>query len=106
MLAGASAMIPATSGELALVPQTSSQPPSGASRTDTGVSHAPTADMSLSILCVHPLSVCHAGFAQNALHPLPVPSLRVVGSFHTLSDQPRAFPALCRAVPPTEITLA
>src|SRR5271163_1928066 len=94
--------MPATSGELALVPHTFTQPSSGVLYTDTGVAHAATAATSLVIRPAQPLSVCQEGLA-NKLQPLPLPDGRS-GSNQTSSDQPRAFSARCRLVPPTATT--
>ena len=84
------------------MPQTSHQPPSSA--TDTGVSHDPTAATSLSVRKAQPVSVCQAGFGSDALHPPPLPRPRS-GSSQTCSDQPRAFDAFLKLVPPTPTTL-
>jgi hypothetical protein len=64
---------------------------------------SPAAETSASMRVLHVGSVCQAGFAIDALQPLPVPPLL---SFQTVSAQPREDVDFTRFVPPTAMTPA
>src|ERR1700758_3884076 len=95
--------IPATSGELTLVPHRSIQPPSVESNTDTGVAQAATAATSLSVRPLQPVSVCQEGLGWM-LQPLPVPTPSP-RSPQTFPSKPRGFFEWRSAVPPIAATV-
>src|SRR5215831_19454923 len=100
------AYMAASIGEEALVPPTSTQPPTPleVSNTATPVAGSASADTSLSIRLLQPAgrlsAACQDGFASTVKQPDPVPSEPCV-VFHTDSVQPREFEAVVRLVPPT-----
>src|SRR5580693_1794681 len=99
----ASANTEAMIGDDTLVPPTSRKPSwSKVSKTATPVLGSATADTSLSVRILQPVSVCQEGLASSAEQPDPVPS--VLDVLHTLSVQPRALLACFSEVPPTEVT--
>ena len=53
--------------------------------------------MSFEVRLAQMLSLCHAGFATNALQPPPLAD-------QSVSDQPRALPSRASDVPPTAMT--
>src|SRR5690242_10188613 len=92
----AKAIIAAISGDEALVPPTTAQPP--CTYTATPVAGSATAEMSEAVRMPQCASFCHAGFATYAEQPEPAPD-------QADSRQPRTVPAaFLRLVPPTAMT--
>src|SRR5947209_916647 len=93
----------ATIGDDALVPPTICQCRNlgvrNVSYTSTPVLGSATAATSAMARLEHDASVCQAGLAMKALHPLPEP-------LQAVSVQPRAAAERLSVVPPTAITPA
>src|ERR671930_2046024 len=81
-------------GDEALVPPTVNKRPE--KKTATPVFGSATAETSATVRREQPVSVCQAGFASNALQPLPAP-------LHALSVQPRVDELRVSEVPPTAV---
>src|SRR3954451_14704494 len=97
-MSGADALVPPTTPQPAKqLPSSLLMPVQFVSYTATPVFGSATAETSATVRRAHPVSVCHDCFASYDEHPLPAPD-------HTLSDQPRAFDARDRLVPPTAVT--
>src|SRR4051794_36144212 len=84
-------------GAASLVPPTIHQLPSKYTRAP--VCGSASADTSVIVRCAHPLSVCHTGFAELTLQPLPAPLHAVSVAFR---DVLVGF--CCSEVPPTATT--
>src|SRR5215468_4444740 len=92
--------MPATSGEEALVPPTTIQPPSALLNTATPVLGSPTAETSDAMRLLHfDVAGWKLGFAIDPLHELPP-------SAQARSAQPRVFVDFASVVPPTATTCA